>query len=498
MVVVSPWGRIGAVLQLPADNHAVARAGRLVVGWLVGAVAAVCLCAPAGAAEDVCQPPPPCALRPVSAQRIERSVAAGEPVFLSCVLIDSDLDVAVKSRAVTTPLVVRNSCITGAIRAHSTTFESIVDLSGTTIAGPVNFYSSEFDRVAAFDGTRFLHRATFAVAAFAGAATFYGADFARQVSFADASFARGANFSGAQFRSVADFADSNFGQESRFSLTEFYRGATFRSARFGDGADFTGTHFDAPVNFEQAAAQGTLAFHSAHFNGSDDVGADFSHVLFGGQADFSDAGHIAGPAVFDAANLASLDLNGATVDSLGTPERIEKLRIAPGALAAQPFVGSVEQREADYRMLEDAARNADDLPAANEAKVLRRSLERSGELPVERQLDYAFYWGVGGYFVRPWHPVAALVLLFLAGILVRGISNRHEREGLPGVVMGAGIDARGAWRAFRKEPGRPDADARRPAGVQIELALYAVLVLVLLVNLEGVSSPIRNLVEGLL
>ena len=482
------------------DNHAVARNGRLVVGCLAAAAAAGSLCAPAGA-ERSCQPPPPCAaqLRAVSAQRVQRSVAAGEPVFLTCVRIDNGLDLTQKTRTVTGPVVVRNSCIVGPIHAESTTFQSIVDFSGTTIDGPVGFYSSEFDRVAAFDGTQLQRRATFAVASFNGAATFYTANFARGAAFTYASFVRGANFSGAQFWSSADFAGTNFGQQSRFSLTDFYRDASFKSARFGDGSDFTGTQFRAPANFEQAAAQGTLAFHSAHFGGSNGLGADFSHVLFGGLADFSDAGHIAGSAVFDAANLASLDLKGATVDSLGTPERIDKLRIEPETVAALPIIGSVEQREADYRMLEDAARNADDLPAANEAKVLRRNLERSGEIPVERQLDYAFYWGVGGYFVRPWHPVAALVLLFLVGLVIRGIANRREREGLTGVVKGVGIDTRGAWRAFRNEPEHGEGQAgRRPPGVQLELALYAVLVAVLLVNLEGVSSPLRNLVEGLL
>jgi len=484
------------------DNYAAASSNRsrghagvrVAAGLLAALACALGLTAPASA--DSCPPPAaPCktGLRALPPHRIAHLLAAGEPVFLKCVVI-GNLDVQSKSRTMTSPIVVRDSCIAGGVRGHSTTFQSIVDLSGTTILGPVNFYSSEFDRVAAFDSTQFRSRVTFAVATFHGAATFYTADFLRRVTFTDTSFERGANFSGAQFESLVSFEDANFGQQSRFSLAEFYRPVSFQSTRFGGGSDFTGTQFDAPVTFQQAASQGDLGFQTAHFTGTDTAGVDFSSVLLGGTADFSGAGKLPGPAVFDQAIISSLDLSGASVDSLGTPSRIEKLKIAPETLAGITFLGSRAQLEADYQMLETAARNADDLAAANEAKVLRHGLQRQDEPAGEHQLDYALYWGIGGYFVRPWHPFFALLVLFLIGIVVRGIAHRHEREGVGGAVKGMALDARGAFRSFRRDKsnGKPHVAA------QFEVALYAVLVLVLIANMEMVSPPIRNLVEGLL
>lgn len=483
-------------------NHAAAvpdrRLGRTGKRLLLAGVAtAVCVPAAPAAAAAACPPPDPVAcprgLAVTAPKQIERLAAGGSGVFMDCIRVSGMLDVDPPRTVVPAALVLRDSCIAGDLRARFTEFRSIVDLTNTTVTGRTDFYSSQLDRAAVFDGTTFNGHARFAVTDFRWAPSFYQATFADGVSFRDASFDRGADFSGAQFHRDALFDNADLSQQSRFTVAEFFSMASFTGTRFGEGSDFSAAQFHHSVDFDLSTADGDLGFQQAHFYGHDPDVVSFNSVLYHGAADFSDAGPIAGNAIFDQAVIAKLDLGGAQPDWFGTPSRLDELRIDPPALAAIRFSGSRATKEHDLQRLESAALNADDLAAANEARVLRYGLQRSAEMPVVRQLDWAIAWGVAGYFVRPWHPALALLALFVIGVGIRCVANRKSRRTVRAFLAGLAADGRSAFRALRKI--LPDGAT---IAIQLEVLLYTALVAVLLVNLEHVSPTIRNLVEGLL
>jgi uncharacterized protein YjbI with pentapeptide repeats len=484
-------------------NHAAAVPDRRLDRYLrrllvVALAAAVCVPgAAAAAAAPSCPPPDPQAcpsgLTPLAPRTIARRAATGHAVFMRCVRVTGTLDLDPPTTVVPAAFVVRDSCIAGGVRAAFIEFRSIVDLSDTTVTGRTDFYSSQLDRAGAFDGTTFSGHARFAVADLRWAPSFYQATFADGVSFADTSFDRGADFSGAQFHRDAIFDNADLSQQSRFTLAEFFSMASFTGTRFGGGSDFSAAQFHHSVDFDLSTADGDLGFQQAHFYGRDPDVVSFNSVLYHQAADFSDAGPIAGTAIFDQAVIAKLDLGGAQPDWFGTPSRIDELRIDPTALAAIKFSGSRTTKENDLRRFESAALNADDLAAANEARVLRYGLQRSAEMPVVRQLDWAFAWGIAGYFVRPWHPALALLALFVLGVGVRCLANCKSRRTCRAFLVGLAVDGRGALRALRKI--KPDGAT---GAFQLEVLLYTALIAVLLVNLEHVSPTIRNLVEGLL
>ena len=469
-------------------NHAALRSAAAFAAVLVCALGGP---AAAGADDGNC---PPCATHVVGAESVVRAAAAGTPVFRVCARITGPLRLAPRSGVIRSAIVLQDSCIvSGGVDARSTEFRAVLDLAGTTIYGPADFYSAQFDRVAEFAGADFESRANFTDAAFHGDATMPSAIFAGKALFDSASFDHGVNFSLVELDGEASLQNAAFESLSRFTATKFFGNVSLAGARFDGGADFSAAVFGGAANFGLTTSDGDMGFQNAQFTGRRQNGASFARSLYSGKLDFTDAGAIPGDAVFDQAVIASLDLDGASVEWFGSPQRIDELRISPGAIARIKMTDDRPMREQEYRLLEDAARKADELSAANEAHVRRLTLERASRGAVWKQLDWALEWGVAGYFVRPSHPAVALAILFFAGVVVRGYLHRKSRRSAGAIVRGVFVDAGGAYRAFRK------IKAQRPTLLlQVEITLYTVLLVVLVVNLEGVSPPIRNLVEGLL
>jgi hypothetical protein len=92
-----------------------------------------------------------------------------------------------------------------------------------------------------------------------------------------------------------------------------------------------------------------------------------------------------------------------------------------------------ESRERAFQLVERAARSEGDLNATAEAAIRRLSLQRQDYNPVHRAVDWAVYWGIGGYLFRWGHPLVtflALALLATAVRIARASSSRrrfHER-----------------------------------------------------------------------
>lgn len=476
------------------------RTGRRLV-WLavrvfVGLLATAALAGIASPAAGAARVPAVCAGLPVvSSKQVMAFVAAvtagDHPRFSNGVCLTVPLRF---SKPVEGPFVLRDSVLTQGVFARSTSFRGIVDLSGTTIAKGADFDSAEFGRQAEFGETILEGATTFAAAEFHGAAVFADADF-RSADFASVAFDHGADFTGATFEGTARFDNAGLAQQSRFSSAHFLGDAGFQSVQFGGGCDFSSVVFAGAATFDLSTARGDLGFQGAKFTGGDGSRSSvtFLKALVTGTADFSGAGTIRGGPVFDDAVIASLDFAGAEAEFFGTPTRIDKLQIDPGAVARIQFSGTAAERAAKYGTLETAAGDGGDLAAANEARVLRLGLLRTSEAWPLHALDWAFAWGVGGYLVRPSHPVLALVALFLIGVAARSFADRRERAGFAGWLNGLIADGQRAFSAFKKV--KP-ADLRGFAS--LECIAYTVLTVLLLVNLEGVSPRIHNLVQELL
>jgi hypothetical protein len=476
----------------------------------------------------------------LTAATIRRRVLRGQPIVFRGVYVPDGVELPAQVR---TPFVLTDACIAGIV-GHSTEFANVVDLSRTTFFGPVNLYSGDFDRSALLDGARFKGPTSFDSVEFHGAAVFastefdatrapFGrADIQAPADFMDATFDRGADFTSATFRGTTAFDNSQFASFARFTDVRFLQrdtcgptggiSASFLNVHFDGGADFTGATFQSNAYFDKSTARADVAFQDARF----DRKASFNTILFGGAADFSGA-TFGCMLDLNQADIARVDLTGSHLSKTSTfnypqrPGRIDELE------ADTSVIARISNADAAlYGSVETSARRAGDLPGANEAHVLRLSLERGSDLPVEKQLDWLFYWGVAGYFVRPWHPFFAIGALLLIGALARGIGSRRASRpwrDLPADAAG-GVAALAAFkdipetakRAFgpKPRPGKNEVPpeeneappeqkqappSRRKAAVLVgESVVFKILIAVLLVDLAAVSPPIRDFAEHLL
>ncbi len=253
--------------------------------------------------------------RAVSAQELQRALAAGKGLDLSGVVIQGDLvldelpaqkiralgDLTPEDRQVLEgltddevhvirgPFVIKQSrvkgrivnrlksgflLITGPVVLAQTDFAGFVDLSRTVFLGLVDgsnatfhqesyFVQDRFTQGAMFSHTHFGPHARFHRSMFSGPAIFRGASFQGLTEFLEVVFEQDANFSGAVFRlgtgfsgahchAKCDFSSSQFDREAFFLFAIFDRRATFASAQFGSQTDFSDAAFKQADDLDQA------------------------------------------------------------------------------------------------------------------------------------------------------------------------------------------------------------------------------------------------------
>lgn len=482
--------------------------------------------------------------RTLHAATIAALLSAGRPVVHSGVIVEGDLRLPPDVRR---PLVLRNSTFHGRVSGASSSFAGLVDLSSSTFrrgfdfsdarfdgpllfvdahvprGKPARFTFADFGGAAVFGGANFEGGADFAGAAFHGVSRFHKASFGNPTSFGLASFDDVADFSstsfngrasfgGTEFRSVVDFSSASFNGETAFTGTRFFGAAdfaaamftpargganatSFADAHFDGGASFLSAFFDAGASFALAGASRDLDFESASFEGD----ANFTTVRFG-NVDFSLA-EVTGLLNFDQAVVTRLDLDRATLSgrlvlpnpTLGSG-RIDDLRMDPadvGRVRAGNARETRASRERALALVETASRSGGDLRAADEARVRRLTLERRDEAVLLRPFDWALYWGVSGYFVRPSHPLLAILALMIVGALVRlRHAGRADLAAAPrGFADALGSSLSSLWR-FRLGEGS--------AALQAEAVLYKLLFAVLLINLGNVWPPVSDILKGVL
>src|SRR4029453_14585698 len=79
------------------------------------------------------------------------------------------------------------------------------------------------------------------------------------------------------------------------------------------------------------------------------------------------------------------------------------------------------------KLIEQSAKNRDDLAVANDAYFDERVLASNRHGAVLHALDVFFYRWVAGYLVRPWHPLLALLILALVVSAVRMVWRGLQR-----------------------------------------------------------------------
>ena len=248
-------------------------------------------------------------------------------------------------------------------------FASLADFERTYFPKTVDF------RLARFEGDAFFSQGE------AGAATFTRATFRGSGDFSNFTFDSSVTFAGAEFDGPADFRVATFTGAARFDSARFARGATFLAATFPQGAGID--------SFNGVESEGNLNFASATFARK----ADFEYMLVRGTLSFEDA--VLSDAKWLFFRYASIGAFVMSVDS---------------ALIAVKHDGKPDERPEVLGLIESTAKTRGDLGQANDAHYAQQALKSADYSPPRRLLDLVFYRTIAGYFVRPLHPLLAILV----------------------------------------------------------------------------------------
>lgn len=413
------------------------------IAMALTALAGISLWRPSGAeARTTTQPSP----ATVAAADLVRRAAAGESISHRGVTVEGDVDL--QSVGTVTGLFRCQGCqFTGSFRAADVVFEKVFELrdssgagSPSTVKGDLDLTGATFNDRASFDGTmfvgvghviasRFLGGVSLRRTSFRGPVTFDETHVAGEALFAESTFEAGATFSGTTFEGGANFFRALFKGDgvftaaifkgpANFFLAVFRKTASFDRAELGAGGNFRATHFDYEGATPDEAEKGS----------DTEIEVKFDNV------------HSAGPLDFDGATFA--DTVSFTQFASSGPVSLEGILIVRGEILIERnfSVGDLEMdvesvrkvsgtKEILLQLIERSAQRRGDLSVANDARYELLSLQGKESTGVKGFVDTAFYRGVGGYLVRPLHPVAAFLVLLMVGTLVRSVRRWRDRGG---------------------------------------------------------------------
>jgi uncharacterized protein YjbI with pentapeptide repeats len=488
----------------------------------------------------------------VHSEAIARDLRAGHPVVREGVFVKGALDL----RAADTVRAVfkcRQCTFEGRIFASDVTFAKTVDLSGSTFTRSVDFRGATFDGPALFrtalsdrDGggadrrAVFAGRVDFSLAFFREFSSFSGAAFNataafRDARFTDASFAsaifgsaafdratfRGAAlFNDAKFGGPATFTDADFRKRADFALARFESGGVFKRVQFGDNASFLGATLSTPEPCPRSPGADSRPSARAMCSDSYEAGR-FDDVAAAGNLDFTfvrfeirgDSGRYSSTlAVFsDLVCGGSLVFRQATF-AKGRVIRMQRLQARDLVLDVSivPQISGDDDQRNVLQMIEDSGKARGDLQAANDAHYALRAERSNDYSTVGRVLDYVFYRGVAGYFVRPLRPI--LVLLIGIGLLSLVSVVRARRPGEAEQTLAVPTWRR-IWSGtttrcsefltcfFDKvglvRPQRSEGPDSPPLGRRLESFAYRLLVVCAILGLANSNPTLRQMVETL-
>jgi uncharacterized protein YjbI with pentapeptide repeats len=403
-------------------------------------------------------------------------------------------------------------------------FERTVDLSDSKFKRGADFRGVEFDAPALLRHATFVAGANFSLSVFQDLSSFSEARFQASATFDDARFEdaefiatrfsaatyEGATFRGAArfhravFADAATFRDDDFRQRSDFSLTRFEGGATFTGAQLGDDASFLGAHFVAAgdsaeaATFQDVSAARNLNFTFAHFDTAgkpnkdrSDYVAVFANLVCGRSLTFEDATFAPGPL-----NMQQLQAQDLALDVHVTSS-----------------IDGKQWRRSMLRLIESSAKARGDLVTANNAHYALHVDESKDYALIPHTLDFVFYRGIAGYFVRPFRPLlillAIVALLSLLSVLAttgKATVTAHSAAALGrgrrlwtrsssscGNFVTCFLDKLGLIRPQRSNDSKPPPLRRR-----LESFVYRLLVVCAVLGLANSNPTLRQMVESLL
>jgi uncharacterized protein YjbI with pentapeptide repeats len=462
-----------------------------------------------------------------TASWVAAQLRSGHRVILNGVAITGALDLGGIER-VRSIFECHDCTFSRSLSAHHVIFERTLDLSGSTFRksvdftgarfegpalfraglseedalgrtppcrfrGPASFSLTVFDDVVSFASTRFCAQADYRDARFADA-SFSRARFTT-ATFARSSFRGGALFNDAHFTHHASYEEADFRGRTDFARSEFNDGADFAATRFSEGASFLAAKFrvsqkdgaDEAISLEDAVSSGDLDFMFAKFRKEI---ATFSGLVAAGSLVLRDA-------EFDPAN--GVNMNRMQVRDL---------------VLDVDSVNSVNDRSeqiAVLKMIEDSAKERDDLATANDAHYRLRELKSASYSSFWGALDYVFYRGVAGYLVRPLRPLLVLVGLAAIVALFR-MGRRRAQAGSPqtttrrhqlwhatgarcATFLGCMLDT-----LALAGPRRGAGEAKTPPVLaeRFEVVAYRLLLVCALIGLANSNPTLRQMLDSLL
>ena len=457
-----------------------------------------------------------------------RWLTGERPVVLFGRTVSGTLDLT-DIGVVRAPFDCRSCRFVGGIRAAHTVFARDVDLTGAQISrcadfraarfeqslvlGPegtrntslssfADFRLATFDDLADFDGVRFKRQALFTLARFRGDASFSSARFDQLAMFDGVAFSRLARFYDAQLHN-SNFSSSTFAVLGNFRVTRFGGRTLFIDSTFQSTADFAQSVFTGQALFDRARFASGASFLAALFaNGSPSGSVSFNHALAHKTLDLSGV-------TLD----GDADLEGLETDALS----LDPVFIAPGValktaglsssdlsypLASLGSLTDPGEQERVATLIEESAKNHGDLGLANDAHYEARLLAARGESWPVYLLDFVFYRGIAGYFVRPFRPLLILVTAAIVVALI--LQVRRKRP--PSPVRWSAI----SWiRDFTitlldrfalivpRLSGRDQAESPS-LGVRLEAITYRVLLACALIGFAASNPTLREMLNSLL
>jgi len=404
----------------------------------------------------------------------------------------------------------RSCTIKGRVLGDDVVFDTTLDLSGAEVSKAILMRRATFHGRVLFGRTK---GDSGHYSSLAGRADFAFSRFDDLATFLEASFAADTDFTAAQFRATSVFARAWFSNAQRK--------ASFEQASFGGPADFRETTFEGPVTFEAAKFEGDADFSDATFAET----AGFFQTKFGHDATFLgalftyDGGQTSGvnfggstaerDFVFDLAQFSGGAVFRQTVAAGSLSFREADLKSDRGKLlvfdsaSAQGLLMDVDgalqavqpaDRQRALRLIEAGAKTRGDLGEANDARFSLEVL-KSREQPWYRRIpNVVFYRLLAGYFVRPLHPILALLALLSAFALLRVLRTSAESSGF---VRRASSAADRFGHEFLDALAliAPGGDS---TGRRIESLAYRLLVVCALIGLAQSNPTLREMFDALL
>ncbi|MDQ3681068.1 MAG: pentapeptide repeat-containing protein [Actinomycetota bacterium] len=407
--------------------HLAERCQLRVAGW-AGVAALACSLSGSGSASGQAGTNPPAPETRISSQELGRRAARGEPIDLVGATVEGDVDLR-SFGTLTRPFRCQRCRFTGSLKAADLVFERIVEVSNSTVEGPLELRGAVFRDRANFEATRFLMTADLTAARFLGDVSFGGASFVGNATFRSAKFEAKADFVQLQFAAASDFDGVFFTDGVSFLLAEFNDGPSFRGSEFRAGGSFRLLRLRAGAAFDRMTSGGVLEFDGAVFEG------DVSLTNLSSSGSISLEG-----VIFQGSSLF--------MDQLSVRDLSMDVRAVNAVRGRNP-------QKAILKLIERSAQERGDLSLANDARYELLSIEsRERDDVVGRLLDVLFYRAMGGYLVRPLHPLITLLMLLAGATLLRSV---------PALLLRA-----------RRGPERAQASAARPVS-RIDWSRQAVL-----------------------